>query len=106
VIEQRDLEARLAAVLEPEGFPHSAIGSAQEGWKVFLFNGLGEAAIMWSRPDDHENAEAGVVRDLNDQHLRMSYLERILAVLSPLGYGAELAFPGGTPRITLTSVPA
>ncbi|MFE4681620.1 hypothetical protein ACFRNJ_12380 [Streptomyces sp. NPDC056721] len=106
MIEQQDLEERLRGDLEPQGFLHSPKGSGAEGWKVFLFQGHGEAALMWARSDDRANVEAGVERDLDDQHLRTSNLEKILAVLTPLGYGVDMAFLGGTPRITITRVPA
>jgi hypothetical protein len=106
VIEQQDLEARLAAVLEPEGYPFSPTGSGLAGWKVFLFQGLGEAAIMWGRPDDRENAEAGVQRDIDDHHLRMERLEGIQSVLQTRGYTCEVAYKVGQPRVTITRVPA
>jgi hypothetical protein len=106
VIEQKDLEERLKGDLEPQGFPHSPTGSGAEGWKVYLFQGQGEAAIMWARPDDSEKAEVGIARDFDDQYFRTSHLEKVLAILQPLGYGAELEFTGETPRITLTRVPA
>jgi hypothetical protein len=106
VIEQQDLEERLKADLETHGFPHSPKGSGAEGWKVFLFQGHGEAALMWARPDDREKAEARIARDLDDQYFRTSHLEKVLAILQTLGYGAELEFMGETPRITIARIPA
>jgi hypothetical protein len=73
VIEQQDLEERLKADLETRGFPHSPKGSSAEGWKVFLFQGHGEAALMWARPDDREKAEARIARDLDDQYFPDHY---------------------------------
>jgi hypothetical protein len=106
VIEQQYLEAGLKAALEPAGFPHSPTHSGLEGWKVFLFQGLGEAGLMWSRPNDHADAEAGKGRDLDDQHLRTERLAAMQAVLQARGYTSELGFLGDTPSITITRVPA
>ena len=110
-IEQQDIEERLALDLAPHGWaraPHKNEDKpAAPGWKVFLYKGLGYAGLMWSEPDDGENALKGESRLLDDAAMRITNLTAIHEALLSIGYTAELNVGlNDTPQIAITRIPA
>jgi hypothetical protein len=111
VIEQKDLEEQLALDLAPHGWaraPHTNEDKpATPGWKVFLYNGLGYAGLLWSEPDDGENAGEVGSRPLDDAAMRIANMTAIHEVLLSMGYTAELEVGlNDTPQIMITRIPA
>ncbi|MER5754382.1 hypothetical protein [Streptomyces sp. NPDC002088] len=110
-MDQQEIHDRLTLDLAPHGWPPAPRINegkpAAPGWKVFLYNGLGYAGLLWSEPDDGENAGEAGSRPLDDAAMRIMNLTSIHEALIKSGYTAELEIGvNDTPQIRITRVPA
>jgi hypothetical protein len=115
MIDSEDLKQRLSAALTPHGHLPYRRATADDlgcaGWSLFVFADLGEAALMWGDPGDHDRIEQGISRSFEERVFRIGRMTAIGDLLNSLGgWQTELRTMGevasDTAQLMITRVPA